>query len=174
MVPIFLIFLLVEKIPNNYLWALIIFAAASITDAIDGKIARKYNMITDFGKFLDPLADKVLVVSAIICFVQLGLTNSVVAVIIVAREFLVTSLRLLASNSSNIVIAAGIWGKLKTAFTMTGIVIILLLQVFKDMVASNIDIILIGDILMYIAAALTMISGLQYLWEYRKIIDVKK
>ena len=85
MVPFFVAFMLIEEIPFNYLWAVLIFIAASLTDMADGKIARKYNMITDFGKFLDPLADKVLVISALICMVELGWTYSWVVAIIVAR-----------------------------------------------------------------------------------------
>ena len=91
LVPFFILFLLVEQIPYHTLWALIVFAAASFTDLLDGKIARKQNLVTNFGKFLDPLADKVLVISGLICFVQMSLSDAVVVIVIVAREFLAVS-----------------------------------------------------------------------------------
>lgn len=169
LVPVFMVFLLADKIPNNFLWALIIFAAASLTDFIDGQIARRRHMITDFGKFLDPLADKVLVVSALVCFVGLGLTESWVVVLIIAREFLVTSLRLVASSGKEkLVIAASIWGKLKTVLQMAAIVLILAIKAFGW------DIMVFGNALMYAACAATVISGIQYMWDYRRFIDVKK
>ena len=127
LVPFFVAFLLIKQIPYNYLWATLIFAIASITDTIDGKMARKYNLVTDFGKFMDPLADKILVTSALVCFIELGFVNSIMVVIILAREFMVTSLRLIASGKGK-VIAASMWGKVKTVSQMVGIVVILLLQ----------------------------------------------
>ena len=120
LVPFFAFFMLAgDIVPYSYLWAAVIFAVASITDTADGKIARKYNMVTNFGKFLDPLADKVLVVTALICFVELGWASAWVTAIIVAREFVVSGIRLIAAGSEKkTVIAASIWGKLKTASTM--------------------------------------------------------
>ncbi len=175
LIPVFLIMLFVNKIPGNMFWALGIFAAASITDWFDGYIARKNNLITDFGKFLDPLADKVLVMSALVAFIELELAPSVAVIIILAREFMVTSLRLVANKSGGKVIAAGFAGKLKTAFTMIAIVVILLLQGLLQIdVAFNFDVVLIGEILIWIATALTAISGIQYLWQYRNEIDPTK
>lgn len=178
MVPFFVAFMLIGAIPYNYLWAVIIFALASLTDLADGKIARKHNMVTNFGKFLDPLADKVLVVSALICMVELGWTYSWLVAIIVAREFMVSGIRLVAAGSDKkIVIAASIWGKLKTASTMVGIVVIFAMHVFMQfglLDAGVFPVQIISDILMYISCALTVISGLQYLWSYREVIDTNK
>lgn len=178
LVPFFVVFMLVGAIPMNYVWAMAVFAAASLTDMLDGKIARKYNMITNFGKFLDPLADKVLVISALICMVELGWTTSWLVAIIVAREFMVSGVRLLvAAGESKTVVAASIWGKLKTAATMAAIVVILLMHIvysFDTGVLSAEVIQLISDILMYISTALTVISGVQYLWAYRGEISSDK
>ncbi len=178
LVPFFVVFMLVGAIPMNYVWAMAVFAAASLTDMLVGKIARKYNMITNFGKFLDPLADKVLVISALICMVELGWTTSWLVAIIVAREFMVSGVRLLvAAGESKTVVAASIWGKLKTAATMAAIVVILLMHIvysFDTGVLSADVIQLISDILMYISTALTVISGVQYLWAYRGEISSDK
>ncbi len=176
MIPIFLIFALIESIPYNCFFALGIFALASITDALDGYIARNKNMITDFGKFLDPLADKVLVMAAIIAFCELGFIGSTPVIIILTREFMVTSLRLVANKSDGEVIAAGFMGKLKTATTMLAIVIILLLKGLE--INARVDfpfnINIINDILIWISTVLTVISGGQYLFAYRKFIDPSK
>ena len=123
LIPFFLLFFYID-IPFHYLISLVVFAGASITDALDGNIARKRNLVTNFGKFLDPLADKVLVLSALAVFVEVPeiRVGAIPLIIISAREFMVSGLRLLAADSG-IVVAAGIWGKLKTAFTMTAIVL---------------------------------------------------
>ena len=117
LVPIFVVCFMYEW----YLPALIVFAVASITDALDGHIARKYNLVTNFGKFLDPLADKILVISALICFVGDGLMSYVPLIIIVAREFMVSGLRLVVADEG-VVVPAGIWGKLKTALDRKSVV----------------------------------------------------
>jgi len=175
LVPVFLIFLLINEIPANYFWALIIFAIASITDALDGQIARKHNLVTNFGKFLDPLADKVLVMSAIIAFVELKFTSCIPVIIILGREFMVTSLRLVANNSSGKVIAAGLMGKLKTAFTMVAIIAILALQGLNEAgVDFSFDIKMVGNVLIWVATVITAVSGVQYLWNYRNEIDPTK
>lgn len=178
MVPFFVAFMLIGAIPYNYLWALLVFAAASITDMLDGKIARKYNLITNFGKFLDPLADKILVASALICFVQLGWCSAWVTALILAREFVVSGVRLVAASSDKkVVIAAGMLGKMKTAMTMVAICVIIFMWIlvqFGAITPEGFPIQLISDILMYIAAALTVASGVQYLYDYRKFIDPTK
>ena len=112
---------MLPQIPHHYLVAGLIFGAASYTDHLDGKLARKNGQITTFGKFMDPLADKVLVVSALICFVSLGLAPVWMVLLIVAREFMVTFIRLVAAESG-MVLAANNWGKAKTVSQMTALI----------------------------------------------------
>ena len=167
LVPIFMFFFLCEDIPFNYLLAALSFAAASITDCIDGHIARKHNLITDFGKFLDPLADKILTTSAIICFIPLGLAGPVMAMIILARDVLVTSLRLVASGKGT-VIAANSWGKVKTISQMVAIVVTLVLLTFAEFFEISYSVIyILSQILLWVSTALTLISGIIYLWQNR-------
>ena len=173
LVPFFVLFLLVDSIPYNYLWALIVFAVASITDCLDGNIARKYNLVTNFGKFLDPLADKVLVLAAMIGFIELRLSSSVVVIIVIAREFLVTSLRLVAASDGT-VIAASIYGKIKTISQMFSIVAILLLKTIDQFTPIGWDIDLISNVLMWITAVIAVISGWDYLWKNRHCINTTK
>ena len=181
LIPFFLLFIY-WKVPFHFLIALVIFAAASITDALDGKIARKNNLVTNFGKFLDPLADKVLVIAALTVFVELPEVNmgAVPLIIITAREFMVSGLRLLAANSGTVV-AAGIWGKLKTAFTMVAIIFALLwLSVCYDFsfslsggLVSAVDDVVI-PVLIWISTVLTVVSGAVYLKGYWHLIDSDK
>ncbi len=179
LVPFFAFFMLAaEIVPYSYLWAAILFAIASITDSIDGKVARKYNMITDFGKFLDPLADKVLVVTALICFVQLGWAAAWVVSLIVIREFMVSGVRLVAAGSEKkIVIAANIWGKLKTASTMVAICVIIAMHImisFGLFTMETFPVQLLSDIMMYISCLLTAVSGIIYVWDYREVFKEAK
>jgi CDP-diacylglycerol--glycerol-3-phosphate 3-phosphatidyltransferase len=172
LIPFFLVMIYVDAIPLHFLWALVIFAAASLTDMLDGKIARARGLVTNFGKFLDPLADKVLVITALTVFVELKefRMSAIPLVIIIAREFMVSGLRLLAAEEG-VVIAAGIWGKLKTAFTMVtivGVVAYLGLAV-PDFVRTWI----LGG-LIWISTILTIISGLVYLKGCWKYIDGDK
>ena len=165
-----------------YLVVFIFFVIASYTDHLDGKIARKNNLVTNFGKFLDPLADKVLVIAALAVFVDLREVNmgAVPLIIISAREFMVSGLRLLAANSGTVV-AAGIWGKLKTAFTMVAIIFILVwLSVCGDfsfnlpeILTKAVDNVII-PVLIWISVALTVISGGVYLKGYWHMIDSDK
>ncbi|MDE5558903.1 MAG: CDP-diacylglycerol--glycerol-3-phosphate 3-phosphatidyltransferase [Ruminococcus sp.] len=181
LIPFFLLFMY-WNMPFHYLIAFVIFAGASITDALDGKIARKHNLVTNFGKFLDPLADKVLVISALTVFVEIPeiKMGAVPLIIISAREFMVSGLRLLAADSG-IVVAAGIWGKLKTAFTMVSIVVALVwLSICRDFdfsisdgIKNAIDNIVI-PVLIWISTALTIISGCVYLKGYWHLIDSDK
>lgn len=177
-VPFFVFFMCFSAVPLRFLWALILFALASITDMLDGKVARKYNMVTDFGKFLDPLADKILVAATLICFVELGWTSAWVVFIILAREFIVSGIRLVAASSDKKkVIPANIWGKLKTAVTMVAMVVILILGVLMydfNVIGGDFPAQIIRDILMYVSAALTVISGVVYCYEYREYIDPSK
>lgn len=173
LVPFFVLFLLWDAIPLHYLWALLVFSVAAFTDCLDGYIARKHNLITNFGKFLDPLADKVLVLAAMIAFIELGFSSSVVVIIVIAREFLVTSLRLVAAGEG-IVIAASIYGKIKTISQMFSIVAILLLAAINEMVAIPVDIMLLSNILMWVTAVIALISGFDYLWKNRACINSSK
>ena len=131
MAPIFMAILLIDKIPHNYLIALVFFIVASITDLIDGRLARKNHQVTTYGKFLDPVADKILVLSALMGFVQLDITSAWVPLIVVTREFIVTSVRLLASTQGN-VIAANIWGKIKTVVQMVAIITTLAFEGIRE------------------------------------------
>ncbi|MBO4523753.1 CDP-diacylglycerol--glycerol-3-phosphate 3-phosphatidyltransferase [Ruminococcus sp.] len=181
LIPFFLLFMYLN-LPFHFAVALVIFGIASITDALDGKIARSRNLVTNFGKFLDPLADKVLVIAALAVFVEFKEVNmsAIPFIIITAREFMVSGLRLLAANSG-IVVAAGIWGKLKTAFTMAAIVAILFwLSLcfdfginFPEAFRNAVDNVLI-PVLIWISTILTIISGVIYLKGYWNLIDSDK
>ena len=176
LIPLFVLFLLWQFTSFNILIALVIFTVAAITDALDGNYARKHNLVTNFGKFLDPLADKALVMAALVAFVELGWAGSVPVMIILFREFMVSALRMVASSASGKVIAAGVWGKLKTAFTMVAIIAIMF---FRGIMALGVplpeNIVSIGSsILVWIATILTVVSGVQYLWAYRDVIDTNK
>ncbi len=167
LIPFFVGTLLFEKLPFNIFVALFFFALASITDWFDGYLARKNNLVTTFGKFLDPLADKMLVMSALVCFTAIGWVDPVAVVIILAREFMVSALRLVTAGEG-VVVAAGIWGKLKTAFTMIALVAIMALEGF------GVHVFWLNEILMWISAVLTIISGGIYLKAYWKYIDSSK
>lgn len=181
LIPFFLLFMYL-KMPFHYAIALVIFAAASITDALDGKIARSRNLVTNFGKFLDPLADKVLVLAALTVFVEIPEVKmgAVPLIIITAREFMVSGLRLLAADSG-VVVAAGMWGKLKTAFTMVTIIGVLAWLSFcndlgisiADSVCRAVDNVVI-PVLIWISTLLTVISGGIYLKGYWHLIDSDK
>lgn len=183
LVPVFLVFLLLPGIPMHYLWAFLIFTAASLTDRYDGKIARERNQITDFGKFLDPLADKILVISALVSFLQLGLANVVCVLIIIAREFMVTSIRLVAADNG-VVIAANRWGKTKTVSQIIAIVFILVVQSVRELLSghafliSGIDLSAVltgaGSALIWVATFFTVLSGIIYLKQNSSVINTTK
>lgn len=176
LVPFFVFFLLTSAIANNYLFAIAVFILASITDHLDGKLARKNNQVTDFGKFLDPLADKVLVVSALICFVELGFLSSIPVIIILFREFMVTSIRLMAVAKGR-VIAASIWGKLKTISQITAILAILSLKYIFDILKNPhlLDVFpVIANILVWITVIFSLLSGFFYICDNIDLIkDLK-
>jgi CDP-diacylglycerol--glycerol-3-phosphate 3-phosphatidyltransferase len=117
MIPFFVAFMLIKEIPYHEIIAGVIFIIAALSDLVDGKIARHYNLVTNFGKFMDPLADKLLVQSALLCFVANGLLPAWIAIVIMSREFIISGFRLVAADKG-IVIAAGYLGKLKTVFQM--------------------------------------------------------
>jgi CDP-diacylglycerol---glycerol-3-phosphate 3-phosphatidyltransferase len=134
--PVFVALILSPGLPLHYFWSLLVFAVASITDRLDGKIARERGLITNFGKFLDPLADKILVIFALACFVPLGLANIWCLLIVVAREFMVTFIRLMAVENG-VVLAANKWGKTKTVSQIVSIVFILVFQSFFEILTAN-------------------------------------
>ena len=126
LIPFFVFFMLAPYFTDNGKYiAVAIFIIASLTDMLDGKIARKYNLVTNFGKFMDPLADKLLVCSAMICLVATGQLASWIVIIIISREFIISGFRLIAADNG-IVIAASYWGKFKTVFQMLMIIVLIL------------------------------------------------
>ncbi len=176
--PIFMITLLWE-FKGHYIAAVLLFIAASLTDMFDGKYARKHNMVTDFGKFLDPLADKMLTTAAFIGFVAKGIGFGSVWVlfIVLFREFLISSLRLVSVSSGGAVIAANIWGKLKTVSQMTAIIYALAAEIVLEFVYSDtLSFVLhLGtDILLWISAVLAIISGAIYLIDNSGCINPQK
>ena len=144
--------------------ALTIFVVASLTDMLDGKIARKYNLVTNFGKFMDPLADKLLVCAAMIVLVEMGRIPSWIVIIIISREFIISGFRLIASDNG-VVIAASYWGKIKTVFQMIMICLMIAnIGMFK----------FITDIVMWIALILTVVSLIDYLNKNKNVIKEPK
>lgn len=169
--PFFLAAMLIE-FPYHYLVSTFVFVIASLTDMLDGKIARKRNLITTFGKLCDPLADKMLTTSALLAFMQLGLCNVWIIMIILTREFLVTSFRLVAS-AQGVVIAAGIWGKLKTASQMVFSVVIMFAIHFFEHYSLDFEILSVAsNVMLGITALLTVISGIKYIVDGVKVIDI--
>ena len=166
LIPFFLIALMVEAIPYGKWIAVGIFIIASLTDMLDGQIARKHNLITNFGKFMDPLADKLLVCSAMIALIELDRIPAWVVIIIIAREFIISGFRLVASDNG-IVIAAGWWGKVKTVVQM--VMIIFVMCNFGGNVVSIIE-----NILIYAALALTVISLVDYLVKNKGVLSEQK
>ena len=162
MVPFFVFFLLADFVPHRYLFALLLFCAASYTDHLDGKIARRDHLVTNFGKLMDPLADKILVMSALICLVKLDLASTVCVILIMLREFSVTSIRLLAVEQGR-VIAANNWGKAKTVSQMVAIITILFLQYVCTFAPAALGACnTIGQVLVWVTALLSVISGIIY------------
>lgn len=186
LVPFFVFFLLLPGIPHHYLYALILFSAAAYTDHLDGKLARKNNQITNFGKFLDPLADKILVVSALVCFVDLRIASTWCVILIIAREFMVTSIRLVAVDNG-VVIAANNWGKTKTISQVIAIVAILAFQYIQELVtlgklpaftiggmSSAVVFGQVGFVLILIATFFAVFSGFIYIKQNIGAINTTK
>ncbi|MCI7105228.1 MAG: CDP-diacylglycerol--glycerol-3-phosphate 3-phosphatidyltransferase [Lachnobacterium sp.] len=167
LIPFFVFFLLAPYFEGygNYI-AVAVFIVASITDFLDGKIARKYNLVTNFGKFMDPLADKLLVSSALICLVALNKIPAWVVIVIIAREFIISGFRLVAADNG-VVIAASYWGKFKTAFQMVT-VIVLILNISGEVFA------VIGTVLIYISLVLTVISLIDYIAKNKDVLKDQK
>ena len=162
MIPFFVFFLLWQN-GENYTFrmiALALFIIAILTDLLDGKIARKYNLVTNFGKFMDPLADKLLVCSALICLIELNALPAWMVIIIISREFIISGFRLIASDNG-VVIAASYWGKFKTTFQMVSVVLLIL-----DIPALA----FVTTICVWIALVLTIVSLVDYIYKNHKIL----
>lgn len=166
LVPLFIFFILSSNfLPHSFLWALIVFIIASVTDMLDGIIARKYNQITDLGKLLDPLADKMLIISALICLVHLNLINVVAVIIVIIREFLITAFRAFAQEKQ-VIIAAGMLGKIKTVSQIICVIFILISQelIFANLI-KNIQIYsVINFILVWLMVLFTVLSAMHYIY----------
>lgn len=167
LIPFFVFFLLAPYFEGygNYI-AVAIFIVASLTDLLDGKIARKYNLVTNFGKFMDPLADKLLVCSAMICLIELELLPAWIVIIIIAREFIISGFRLIASDNG-VVIAASYWGKFKTTFQML-MVIVLILNIQNSVFQ------MLGTILIWVATILTVVSLIDYIVKNKDVLKDQK
>ena len=165
LVPFFVAALLLSKTNDSLKWvALALFVIASLTDFADGYIARKYNLVTNFGKFMDPLADKILTISGMICLIELGRIPSWIVVIIVAREFIISGFRLVAAENG-VVIAANYWGKFKTTFQMI-MIILMIMNIPQLQIVTN--------IVMWIALALTLISLWTYIMANKQVLAGEK
>ncbi len=177
--PVFMATMLID-FPYHYLVSLILFAVASLTDMIDGQMARKYNMVTDFGKFMDPLADKMLTTSAYLGFMfvygagKFSWQIVVITFIVLFREFAVSSIRLVAVTAGGKVVAANMWGKCKTVSQMAGIIFALAVYSFNEFLPLSANTFAILDtiiiVLFWISAVLCIISGAIYIWGGRQYI----
>ena len=167
LIPFFVFFLLSPYFPayGNYI-AVAIFIVASLTDMLDGKIARKCNLVTNFGKFMDPLADKLLVCSAMICLIELDRLAAWIVIVIIAREFIISGFRLVASDNG-VVIAASYWGKFKTTFQML-MVIVLILDIQMPFFQ------ILGTVLTYVALILTVVSLIDYIVKNKDVLKDQK
>ena len=163
MIPFFVIFMLTGWGGEASKWiSLAIFIVASLTDLLDGHIARKHNLVTNFGKFMDPLADKLLVCSAMICLIPSGKLPTAIVIVIIAREFIISGFRLIASDNG-VVIAASYWGKFKTTFQML-MVIVLILNIQMSFFQ------ILGVILTYVALILTVVSLIDYIVKNKDVL----
>ncbi len=167
LIPVFMVLFMIENTACR-VGALVVFVLASLSDALDGYIARNYNQITNFGKFVDPLADKMLTTSAFLIMLWFGRMSPYALMIVLAREFMVAGIRQIAAADGK-VIAASMWGKLKTVSQMVAIIaaIILFLPYFPENTAK-----LITDMLVWLSVALTLISGIDYLWKNKSILKM--
>ena len=166
MIPVFLVFMLVPGISYSNYIATAVFVIACLSDTLDGYIARKYNLVTNFGKFMDPLADKLLVCSALICFVELSYMPAWIVIVIIAREFIISGFRLIASDNG-VVIAASYWGKIKTVVQMVACILLIVQLPFAWADIAE-------QILIWLSLALTVISLCEYIWKNRSVLKETK
>lgn len=169
LVPIFMVLFWIDNAACHYA-ALAVFVIASITDAIDGHIARKYNQTTTFGKFVDPLADKVLTTAAFLILMHYDRMSMWAVMIVLVREFMVSGVRLVAAGEGNVV-AASMWGKLKTVSQMIAIIAAMLLLNTEKLLGVPSS--LLSDILIWISVVFTVISGVDYLMKNRHLMQMK-
>lgn len=167
LIPFFVVFLLVDITQYDKYIALAIFIIASLTDTLDGYLARKNHQVTNFGKFMDPLADKLLVSAAMICLIELGKIPSWVVIVIISREFIISGFRLVAAEGGK-VIAAGYWGKIKTAVTM--VTIIFMIPNFGGIFFGASWVYPLEQILVYASLILTIISLIDYLVKNKEVL----
>lgn len=166
LIPFFVFFMLVPVTEYDNYIAVAIFIVASLTDLADGKIARKYNLVTNFGKFMDPLADKLLVCAALVCLVETGQLAAWMVIVIISREFIISGFRLVASDNG-VVIAASYWGKFKTTFQMLMIIVLTL-----NLPGEIFD--MLGLVLTWIALILTIVSLCDYLIKNKGVLKEQK
>ncbi|MBQ3129024.1 MAG: CDP-diacylglycerol--glycerol-3-phosphate 3-phosphatidyltransferase [Clostridia bacterium] len=169
--PVFLVIFFLN-IEHKMLISALIFALGAITDAIDGHLARKNNIVTNFGKFLDPIADKMLVTAAFLAFMQVGICNIWIVMLMITREFAITSVRLIAA-AQGVVIPANIGGKIKTVFQMVSLISIMLIGEINEVFSLGLPLSVISNVMLGITAVISVVSGLVYLWDSRKVIDFK-
>lgn len=180
MIPLFIAAILLLPYPWNALIGAAIYGLASATDAIDGHLARKNNEVTDFGKFLDPLADKMLVITALVLLQHKGMIPPLFTIIIIARELMVTSIRLIAASSAGKVIAAGWMGKAKTVVQMISTLLLMVEPVLLGWIAPGNALLSwfnyapLGTITLWAAVILTIVSGIQYMVQNWQFIDYHK
>ena len=166
LIPFFVVCMLIPTIPFNNIIACVIFCVASFTDFLDGYLARRDGLVTNFGKFMDPLADKLLVGAALICLIETGQLPAWVVVIIISREFIISGFRLIASDNG-VVIAASYWGKFKTVSQMVMVIVLILniqLPIFQ----------IIGTVLMWISVVLTIVSLIDYIIKNKDVLKDTK
>lgn len=176
LIPVYVLLFEISGIPNNMLWATIIFSLAAITDQLDGHLARKNNQVTSFGKLADPLADKLLTISALICFVEEGVAYlpGWVVILIIARELIVTGIRMIALTDNTVIAASG-WGKAKTVSQLVTIIAIMVDMFLKDF---DLSLFVWGGfpvmlVLIVIMVALTLISGVDYVKKNWGLLNFK-
>lgn len=179
LIPVFMVFAGANDIPYRYFVAFLVFSIASFTDFLDGSIARKRGLVTDFGKFADPLADKLLTTVAFLYMMQDGVCSPIVISIILAREFAVSGMRMIAAGAKNgKVIAANIWGKLKTILQMVTIILYYFMASLQYFIVIPENLVhvpnLVAIVLCWLVAAITAFSGFQYLWDNRQYINTAK
>lgn len=160
LVPVFLLFMLTDFTAYNSIIAFVVFVIATLTDKIDGTIARKYNLVTDFGKFLDPIADKLLVCSALICLTAGGTIPAWITIVIIGREFIISAFRLVCADTGKTV-AASWWGKSKTIAQMVTIIVLLL---------NIAQLKILEDILIYVSLVLTVVSLVDYFLKNKEVL----